>query len=118
MIIIMIPQKYEKIFRNKPFSDTYGSQTPGRLIKRPPPIPALHKVSEACRIWRQKTIPVSMEKGGIVMDISIRIAFLESRLHRLSTRKGRDNAGVCRKISREIRNLKKKRQSENLVTEN
>ena len=59
-----------------------------------------------------------MEKGGIVMDISIRIAFLESRLHRLSTRKGRDNAGVCRKISREIRNLKKKRQSENLVTEN
>ena len=48
------------------------------------------------------------------MDISIRIAFL----HRLSTRKGWDNAGVCRKISREIRNLKKKRQAENLVTEN
>lgn len=49
------------------------------------------------------------------MDISIRIAFLESRLHRLSTRKGRDNAGVCRKISREIRNLKKKDSPKTLL---
>ena len=43
------------------------------------------------------------------MDISIRIAFLESRLHRLSTRKSRDNAWVCRKISREIRNLRNRK---------
>ncbi len=42
------------------------------------------------------------------MDISTRISFLESRLHRLSTRKGRENAGACRKINREIRNLKRK----------
>lgn len=45
------------------------------------------------------------------MNYSTRIAFLESRLHRLNTRKDRDNAGVCRKINRLIRNLQK-RQAE------
>lgn len=46
------------------------------------------------------------------MNISTRIAFLESRLHRLSQRKNRDNAGVRRKINREISNLKKKLSDE------
>lgn len=45
------------------------------------------------------------------MNIEARIVLLESRLHRLSTRKDRENAGVCRKINREIRNLKKKLQT-------
>ncbi len=44
--------------------------------------------------------------------IATRISCLESRLHRLSTRKGRENSGICRKISREIRSLKKKLQAE------
>ncbi|HIZ55632.1 MAG TPA: hypothetical protein H9671_05420 [Firmicutes bacterium] len=48
------------------------------------------------------------------MDILTRIAFLEGRLHRLSIRKDRNNAGVCRKINREIRNLKKKLQAETI----
>ncbi len=47
------------------------------------------------------------------MDISAKIAFLENRLHRLSARTDRDNAGVRRRISREIRNLKKKLQTNN-----
>ncbi len=41
------------------------------------------------------------------MDIANRIAFLEARLHRLNTRKDKDNAGVCRRLNREIQNLKK-----------
>ena len=46
------------------------------------------------------------------MDISTKIALLENRLHILNTRKDRNNAGVCQRINREIRNLKKKQQSE------
>lgn len=46
------------------------------------------------------------------MDLTTRISYLESRLQQLSTRKDRDNAGACRKISREIRNLQKKLQTE------
>ena len=41
------------------------------------------------------------------MDIANRIAFLETRLNRLLSRHEKDNEGVCRKIRREIRNLKK-----------
>ena len=40
------------------------------------------------------------------MDIANRIAFLEARLNRLLSRHEKDNEGVCRKIRREIRNLK------------
>ncbi len=42
-----------------------------------------------------------------MMNSLNRIALLESRLQRLSARKDRENAGVCRKLEREIRNLKK-----------
>ena len=45
------------------------------------------------------------------MDISSRISFLENRLHRLSARKDKDNTGICRKINREIQNLKKQLQN-------
>ncbi|HJA69322.1 MAG TPA: hypothetical protein H9664_04800 [Firmicutes bacterium] len=45
------------------------------------------------------------------MDISTKIALLENRLHILNTRKDRNNAGVCQRINREIRNLKKKQQT-------
>ncbi len=41
------------------------------------------------------------------MDIANRIVFLEARLNRLRSRHEKDNEGVCRKIRREIRNLKK-----------
>lgn len=44
------------------------------------------------------------------MDISTRIALLENRLNRLNSRKDKDNAGVCRKIERQIRNLKKQQE--------
>ena len=40
------------------------------------------------------------------MSTANQIAPLEQRLHRLSVR-DRDNAGVCRKIRRQIRNLQK-----------
>lgn len=39
------------------------------------------------------------------MNLSNKIALLEIRLHRLESR-DRDNEGVCRRIRREIRNLK------------
>ena len=45
------------------------------------------------------------------MDTASRIALLEARLHRLNTRKDKDNAGVCRRLDREIRNLKKMAQT-------
>lgn len=41
------------------------------------------------------------------MDIDARIKLLERRLDILSAR-DRENQGVCRKIRRDIRNLKKK----------
>lgn len=41
------------------------------------------------------------------MDIANLIAFLEAKLNRLLSRHEKDNEGVCRKIRREIRNLKK-----------
>ena len=39
------------------------------------------------------------------MNLSTKIALLELRLERLQTR-DRENAGVCRKIRRELRNLR------------
>lgn len=38
------------------------------------------------------------------MDLSTKITLLELRLHRLTARE-QENAGVCRKIRRELRNL-------------
>lgn len=40
------------------------------------------------------------------MDINAKIVLLENRLQVLTAR-GKDNQGVCRRIRREIRNLKK-----------
>ena len=51
------------------------------------------------------------ERREDVMDTASRIALLEARLHRLNTRKDKDNAGVCRRLDREIRNLKKMAQT-------
>ncbi len=42
------------------------------------------------------------------MDISMKILFLESRLHRLSTRKTQDNTNIRRKIICQINKLKKR----------
>lgn len=43
------------------------------------------------------------------MDISMKILFLESRPHRLSTRrKTQDNTNIRRKIIRQINKLKKR----------
>lgn len=43
------------------------------------------------------------------MDTAGKIVFLENRLHLLKTRLDKDNEGVCRKIRRQIRKLKKSR---------
>lgn len=40
------------------------------------------------------------------MDTTTKINLLKFRLHQLTVR-GKDNAGVCRKIQRQIRNLEK-----------
>lgn len=40
------------------------------------------------------------------MDIQVKIGALENRLNVLAAR-GKDNQGACRRIQREIRNLKK-----------
>ena len=49
------------------------------------------------------------------MDISMKILFLESRLHRLSTRKTQDNTNIRRKIIRQINKLKKGQQACRLI---
>lgn len=46
------------------------------------------------------------------MDIQIKIGALENRLNVLLARE-KDNQGVCRRIRREIRNLKKQLPSQN-----
>lgn len=43
------------------------------------------------------------------MDIQVKIGALENRLNVLIAR-GKDNQGACRRIQREIRNLKKQLQ--------
>lgn len=45
------------------------------------------------------------------MDIQVKIGALENRLNVLTAR-GKDNQGVCRRIQREIRNLKKQLPSQ------
>ncbi len=45
-------------------------------------------------------------KGGINMDANAKIKLLESRLQTITAR-GKDCQGVCRRIQRDIRNLKK-----------
>lgn len=45
------------------------------------------------------------------MNINAKIGLLENRLNVLTARE-KENQGVCRRIQRDIRNLKKKQQDE------
>lgn len=53
---------------------------------------------------------INIERN-IHMDIQVKIGALENRLNVLIAR-GKDNQGVCRRIQREIRNLKKQLPSQ------
>lgn len=57
-----------------------------------------------------KTQNVIVQKGGIKMDASAKIKLLELRLQTVASR-DKDNQGVCRRIQRDIRNLKKNLQT-------
>lgn len=45
------------------------------------------------------------------MDLNVKLGMLESRLNVLTARE-KENQGVCRRIRREIRNLKKALQAQ------
>lgn len=49
-----------------------------------------------------------------MVEIEAKIKLLEDRLHKLEAN-GKDNQGICRRISRDIRNLKKNLEKKNTV---